>query len=70
MPTLNAEENGQICILHFLYHLSAVWCMLCAGEQKNFDFLIIGKKAIEMSVGANRQKASRHDPCAVEELSN
>lgn len=41
-----------------------------AGEQKNFDFLIIGKKAIEMSVGANGQEASRHDPCAAKELSN
>jgi len=48
MSVLSAEENGQICIHHFLYHLSAVvWCMLCAGEQKNFDFLIIGKKQLK-----------------------
>lgn len=45
---LNAEESGQICICRFLYRLSAVvWCLLCAGEQKNFDFLIIGKKQLK-----------------------
>ena len=52
MSVLSAEENGQICIHHFLYHLSAVvWCMLCAGEQKNFDFLIIGKKQLKWVLG-------------------
>lgn len=52
MSVLNTEENGQISIHHFLYHVSAVaWCRLCAGEQKNFDFLIIGKKQVKWVLG-------------------
>lgn len=51
MSVLNAEENGQISIHHFLYHFSAVACADSDSEQKDFDFSIIGKKELKWVVG-------------------